>query len=98
MKIPKSFQLFGTTIKVVFDDKFNNNNGSYGIYDPTTQTITLTGTYKDSGLSKDMIESVFFHEVIHAILGAMNQHELSQTEEFTQVLSQLFHQFIKTQK
>ena len=44
MKIPKSFKLFNTTFKVVFDDEYCNNKSVYGETSYSSASITLSTT------------------------------------------------------
>ena len=96
-KIPKSFKLFATEVKVVIDDKRTDDLKAYGYYENSTSTITLANKDGISDLSECRKLDAFYHERTHAILEAMHEHELSNNEKFVDTFSKLLRQSIETQ-
>lgn len=48
--------------------------------------------------TKTAIDQTLYHEVVHAILDTLGEHDLSNNEEFVQKFSLLLHQFETTKK
>ncbi len=96
MRIPKSFKLFGTTISVVFDNKYCNDNSRYGESDYSQSRIVLSKTDGVNPLSEDRIIDTFYHERVHAILDAMHERDLSANEKFVDVFAKLMRQADET--
>jgi len=92
MKIPTRFNLFGSTYKVIWDDKRMNDRKNYGLSDYGKTEITLSTVEGVESLSEDRIMDTFYHERTHAILDAMNEHDLSSNEKFVDVFSKLLRQ------
>ena len=92
MAIPKSFKLFGSTVKVIFDNKRMNDIKAYGYFEYGEQKITLSNKDGVDTLSEDRIEECFYHEKVHAILDAMHERELSNNEKFVDVFAKLLRQ------
>lgn len=96
--IPKSFTLGGTEWKIVWDNEGCNDKGNYGHCSYCTSTITLSTTYGLKDLSKDKIEQTFYHELVHAILDTMGEHDLSDNEKLVNTFSVFLHQYNKSYK
>lgn len=96
MKIPKEFKLFGTTYKVVWDNKRMNDKNYYGECDYSKSEITLSTTDGTRELSKDKVLDTYYHEKIHAILDMMHERELSKNEQFVDVFAKLLRQSDET--
>lgn len=92
MKIPKKFKLFGTTISVVWNNKYCNDKNVYGENSYSESKITLSTTHGVDDLSEDKILDTFYHEKVHAILTAMNERELNDNEKFVDVFAKLLRQ------
>ncbi len=92
MKIPKKYQLFGTTVKVLWDNKRLNDRSEYGLCDYSKNVITLSTTDGAEELSEDRVMDTFYHERTHSILDAMNERDLSRNEKFVDVFSKLLRQ------
>lgn len=92
MKIPKSFKLFGTTIKVEWDNMRLNDKGKYGESAYSLAKISLADTIGLEPLSEDVILDTFYHEKVHMILNSMNKDDLSSDEEFVDVFAKLLRQ------
>ena len=96
MKIPKQFKLFGTTYKVVWDNKRLNDISAYGLSDYSKSEITLSTLHGVDELSEDKILDTFYHERTHAILDMMHEVDLSNNENFVDVFSKLLRQSDET--
>jgi hypothetical protein len=96
--IPKSFQLFGTTYNVVFDNKRMEDMGCYGLASYGECEITLSDVQGMDKLGEDRIKDCFYHEKVHMILDAMNERELSKNEKFVDVFAKLLRQSDVTAK
>ena len=91
-KIPKKFQLFANTIDVVVDNDTTNNESALGLSDYTNSLISLCDNYKGAKLNEGTVVDTFYHEKVHMILDAMNDHKLSRNERFVDVFSKLLRQ------
>ena len=96
MKIPKSFKLFGSTIKVEWDNMRLNDKGRYGESAYSLSKISLADTMGLEPLSEDVIMDTFYHEKVHSILSAMNERELNENEKFVDVFAKLLRQSDET--
>ena len=96
--IPRSFKLFASTIKIVWNNKRMDDVKAYGYYDHSKAIITLTNVDGLDKLSDDRKVDSFYHEKIHAILEAMHEHELSSNEKFVDVFAKLLRQSDETSK
>ena len=96
--IPKTFNLFATEIKVVFDNQKMNDMNCYGLSDYSTSTITLANTDGTQKLSEGKLMDTFYHEKVHIILNTMNENELSKNEKFVDVFAKLLRQSDVTSK
>ena len=92
MKIPKSFELLGTTIKVVLVDK-DEFKRTYGQWSPDEMTIRIR-----RDISPDLSAHTLLHEVLHAALDLANYDEHGKDEQFVDIISGLLAQFHKTAK
>lgn len=97
-QVPTEFQLFGTKVRVVFDNEKMNNMKYYGCFDYSDSTITLSLTKGTTQLSIDRIKDTFYHEKVHAILDMMNENNLSENEKFVDVFAKLLRQSDETTK
>ena len=97
-RIPISFKLFGSTIKVTFDNKKADHINCFGCFEYSKQEITLANKDGLDDISQDRIIETFYHERTHAILNAMNKKELSEDEGFVDVFSKLLRQADETEK
>lgn len=97
-KIPKSFKLFATTIKVVFENKKMSYSNQVGESCFTQSKITLCDVFKGDKMDKDCVIDSFYHEKVHMILDSMERGDLSQDEQFVEVFSRLLRQSNETAK
>ena len=94
----KKFKLGAVKWTVEVDNKRGDDREAYGsTYNDESKIILQEKTlgYKRT---KEAIEQTLYHEVVHAILDTMGEHELSSNEKFVQQFSLLLHQFEKTKK
>lgn len=96
MKIPKSFKVFATTIKVKDDSVRLSNNGALGDCSFTDNQISICSSWRGEEVFESAQIDTFYHEKIHIILDAMGKHELSKDEEFVEVFSRLLRQSDQT--
>ncbi len=90
MKIPKSFEMQGRTIRVANVESIND---AYGTWEALKDLITI-----DASSTKHRREATFLHEFFHAALEALGREDLSQDEKLVDGLSGLMHQMLKTGK
>jgi len=98
MKIPKTFQIFGQTIKVIFKKNLIDKEESFGIWDYNKNIIYLQPSTRKHRLTKEQIESTFVHEYLHTSLDLLGYEELSKDEKFVNQLSLCIHQIVKNIK
>lgn len=98
MKIPKSFQVFASTINVTFDNERMANQSTFGECSLSDGKIILCDKYKGEKITKDCLVNTFYHEKVHIILDAMGEYHLSKNEKFVEIFSQLLRQTDETQK
>lgn len=96
MQIPKSFKLFATEWRVVWDDKRMEDQKAYGLCDYGQSLITLTDKDGVRELSEGIILDCFYHEKVHAILDTMHERELSENEKFVDLFAKLLRQSDET--
>jgi hypothetical protein len=94
--IPKSFKLFGATIKVVCNNDRMNDKRRYGESDYSALLITISNTDGVRQLAEDRIIDTFYHEKVHMILDSMKEHELSNNEKFVDIFAKLLRQADET--
>ena len=87
MKIPKTFQLAGTKWQVQLVDGLSD----LGLCDADSAVIRIK-----SGLSPQIEQSTFCHELVHAVLYTTGLREHSERE--VDAFGQLLHQYLTTAK
>ena len=98
MKIPKSYKLFGHTVKIKKCKNLINEHEAIGRYIYLTNTIELQTKTKITDITESQIGHTFCHEVIHSWLTALNEHELNANEKFVDQMGGLLHQFLVSYK
>ncbi len=98
MKIPESFELMGTTIKVEYSEKLLHKDTSVGMAVYRDNLIYLQSPSKAAPIPKSDIEQTFIHEKVHWILNMMGEHDLRTNEKFVDLFAHLLHQSIKSEK
>jgi len=92
--IPKSFKLGATTISVEFIDNVtgeDSHTDGMAFYQRSKIEIK-----KDPSFSRDYVEFIFFHELVHQILFTMSEDKLRDDERFVNRLATSLHQALKT--
>lgn len=98
MKIPKSFELFGSTITVAFDNDKCEAESAYGVAQFKINAIKLSNKAQGVKIDPVEIEVSFVHEAIHFVLVKLGYQELSNDEKFMKQISGAVHQCLTTQK
>lgn len=98
MRIPRSFQLHGLTIKVVYKDDLLEIHDSVGMAHYRTSEIYLQSLSKQINRTKESQEQWFCHELVHFILQKMGKNKLQGDESFVDVFASLLHQSLTTAK
>jgi hypothetical protein len=93
--IPKNFNIFGQTIKVLYKKTLHKTHDAIGLWFPNTNTIHIQQNTKEYEINKDNIEQTFCHELIHCMLEKIGRTDLSSDEKLVDNLGQVLHQFIK---
>jgi len=96
MKIPKKFKLFGSTIKIIFDNNKGDEDSAYGQTRYKKNTIILQDFVHGASIDKSEIESTAIHETVHFILNRLGYDELNDDEKFVKQLSGALHQILTT--
>lgn len=89
-KIPARFMLGGQTYSVILEDTGKIANGWFK---PKRSSICIK---KSDKFSPDYVESLFFHELTHAILFSICEDKLNDNEDFVDRVGKAIHQAIKT--
>lgn len=98
--IPAEFVLFGHKYVVRLEDGLFENEGIYGDADEDMKMIRLQNVgevvrrYIDDGkinetriqITHETLVETFFHEIVHIILDASNETELSENEKFVNIM------------
>lgn len=94
MRIPRTFKLFGETIKVVFKSNLKYKELDLnGFCDPDNNKI-----YLRTNLEKQYLEATFYHELTHMLFLKIDENKLSANEKLISCFSGLLNQFLKTRK
>ena len=96
MKIPKSFQLLGRTIRVEFRDDLVQTADNQGEAHYRKDRIYIQPNAKGFPRSKEQVEATFCHELVHFILSEMEEEKLRQDERFVGLFSGLLHQALNS--
>lgn len=92
--IPKQFTVGYKTYKVEMVPIITDNSMQiYGQFDPKTDTISIAQTVDGVKVSEKDKLATFYHELIHAVLYAMGEHELNNDERFIEGFSTFLTQF-----
>jgi len=94
IKIPKEFDLAGTTIKVSDDPDLCRKENALGKAYFVEDEIVLQTVSRAFPHGKR--ELVFCHELVHTILHHADEEDLSYNETFVSRISQLLHHALKS--
>ena len=92
--IPKSFQIFGHTIKVKITEDLSADN--VGEWAPGQQEIRILPVGKN--FTKSNQEQTFWHETTHAIFDVLSYPKHYTDEALVDRIGQCLHQIDKTKK
>lgn len=95
-KVPKSFSLAGLEWTITHGEV--PSEGNLGHCDFFEQEIIVKSKYNGKKINQQTQAHTFYHELVHALLMSMGQHELNQNEEFVDLLGNFLYQFSKTAK
>jgi hypothetical protein len=98
--IPKSFKIFGHTVKVKRVKSLKDEDGkvTLGESDIYKNEIRLLDNDTKFELTQSQKEQTFYHELVHMILDSVGREDLSEDESLVDLISGALHQFIKTSK
>ncbi len=96
MRIPKQFELFGTTIKVEFDNKKCHQDSVYGWAIYEENKIVLSDEAKNIERDESDIESTFWHEVFHIMMSKLDYDKLSNDEQLMSLMGRAMQQIMNT--
>jgi hypothetical protein len=96
--IPKSFMLFGQRFEVnTHNEIIDKNTAIDGQMNYGLNKIEICSLNdRREWLSEDYKQMVFWHEVVHAILSAIEENELNDNEKFVTLMGNCLHQISKT--
>ena len=96
MKIPKQFELLGHTIKVKLTKDLVYTSDNVGEARMRDSDILLQDNAPGHPRQPFQLEHEFCHELVHHILGRMNEEELNKNEAFVDLFGGLLHQALKS--
>ncbi len=97
-KIPKQYELFGKTYKIVFNKTLIQDNDNCGECHYRTCRVMLQPPTAGLDIPTEKIEAVFFHELVHSILFELGENDLNANEKLVDGIGKLLHQFTKSAK
>lgn len=96
MKIPKKFQLHGITYKVKTNNNIKDDLNLLGRIGYSEAVVELVSPGK--GISKEIVEQTYCHELMHGIFTHAGKPKLSDDEEFVDICASLLHQALTTMR
>jgi len=90
--IPKSLQLGGLTIEVLFQKHLDKDGMLIGLANYAAQQIRLDPTLA----AKQMVEQTYLHELTHWILFMTGERELCNNEKFVDLFAHFLYQALTT--
>jgi hypothetical protein len=100
--IPASFELWGRTITVEYEDAVSHNDDVHGWAKYRQDKIVLQPITKQTPLTRESLTHTFFHELTHFILYCAGEDQfdppLHKREYFVDRIAGLLHQAFKTMK
>ena len=94
--IPDGFELMGRKWLVLRENSIAQRMGRVGECDHTLGCIRLQDESATCELPESFKEQVFYHELVHAILGTMYEKELCDNEKFVDLFASLLQQALDT--
>lgn len=92
MKKPNKIQVGGTWYEICYPERIEGK--LMGTTNYATTQINLAKFVDMDSVSEESVDSTFFHELMHCILGEMG-NELNNDEAFVQTVSTFFNQITK---
>ena len=96
ISIPVQISLGGSMWSVGFDNKLCEDLRVYGRCGPSQTRIVLGNTAEGQLISEEKLQSVYMHELVHAILHTIGEDELYTNEKFIDMFSQTLCQALRT--
>lgn len=96
MKIPNHFTLMGREIEVVWREDLVGKEDASGRASWRRGEIELQKPCKTHEADTAYVEQTFCHELVHMILWAMAEEDLSENERFVDLFGGLLHQAMVT--
>ena len=96
--LPIKFKLDKKLIKVVFNNKYCQDEGIYGEADFTNGIITLCDRKDGKKVIRSIIEQTFHHELTHFILHSFGRNKLKYDEGFVDNFADRLQEFRQTVK
>lgn len=96
--VPKSFEIFGQTITVVFVDNLARERDVDGEAHHRLNEIRIQKNTNGNFRTDEQIDETFWHEVTHVILEKLQYHKLNNDEQFVGRFGSALQQVIKTSK
>lgn len=94
--IPKSFTLGAIEFTVEYGDKVSEGNLGHTAF--LESNVLVKTHYDGKTICKQQQEQTFYHELVHCVLGIMNESELNGNEQFVDIFGQLLYQYFKSVK
>ena len=94
--IPEQFNILGHQINVYWSDESVGLGDNIGMSDYQLCHILLQESSEQRPMTQTCLEHTYFHEVVHFILGSMNEDKLNQNEKFVDTFAGLLHQVMIT--
>jgi hypothetical protein len=89
--MPKSIMLGSRTFDIQEDESLRGNPNHLGLCLFDSKLLMVK-----SNLDPETKEEVFWHELIHAVLGTMERRDLTEDEGFVDLFSQFILQALRT--
>ena len=96
--IPKSFEIFGHTIKVKYFNDLVQRTDNVGEASFRTNEIHLQKNCKGVQRPESQMEQSFWHEAVHMIFNQLNEPELRGNEKLVDMVGSCIQQILKTAK
>ena len=91
IKIPEKIRILARTYDVVFVMNLSTDKDCCGEIAYREQTIRLQPNCESMPRHREMIESSFFHELIHGCLFELNYQDLQKDEGFVDRLANVLY-------
>lgn len=99
LPIPKTFKLFGHTIRVARNKKMDTELDARGWIGMSEFTKNRIGLHRsETEFHPEVLEQTFWHEAVHMLLDKLNYTELSRDEDFVNRVSEAIYQILTTSK